>query len=46
MALRLIGADDFHDQIGTGPESVLPTPIRGREEQQQIGFAELALPDT
>ena len=37
VALRLIGADDFHDQVGTGPESVLPTPIGGRKQEQHIG---------
>ena len=30
VALRLVGADDFQDEVGAGPESVLPTRIPGR----------------
>src|SRR5207244_1965593 len=45
IAFRLFGADDFQSQVGAGPEAVLSAWVAPREEQQEIGLAELAWPD-
>ncbi len=45
IAFGLLCADDFQGDVGAQPEAVLPARIRGRKQQEKIGFTELARPD-
>ena len=40
VAFRLIGADDLHHQIRSGPEPVAASGVGGISHQQQVRFAE------
>jgi hypothetical protein len=46
IAFWLFRANDFQGEVGAGPETVLPAWVSRKEEQQKIGLAEFARPDS